>query len=211
MASEVSLSSVKTLDAAPEMEDALVARCRQGDPEAFAGLVARHEGMVYGLAARLLSDPEEARDVAQEVFLQVFRALDRFEGRSRIKTWIYRIAVNQCRNRRRFWRRRVLAHARPIESMTAQEEARASSERSQSDDPFAGVARRERAARVHAALGRLSFDHRAILLLREKDGLSGEEIAAALGIAEGTVKSRLARAREAFRVSLDLKPGEEMP
>ncbi len=211
MASEVSLSSAKTLDAAPEVEDALVARCRQGDPDAFAGLVSRYEGMVYGLASRLLGDPEEARDVAQEVFLQVFRALDRFEGRSRIKTWIYRIAVNQCRNRRRFWRRRVLAHARPIESMTAQEEARASSEHSLAEDPFASVARRERAARVQAALARLSFDHRAILLLRESDGLTGEEIAAALGIAEGTVKSRLARARDAFRLCLEREPGEETP
>src|SRR5262245_60653426 len=107
MASDVALSSAKTLEAATATaaEDAMVALCRQGDPEAFARLVAQHESMVFGLAARLLGDLEEAKDVAQDVFLQVYRALGRFEGRSRLKTWIYRIVVNQCRNRRRFWRR----------------------------------------------------------------------------------------------------------
>jgi RNA polymerase sigma-70 factor (ECF subfamily) len=211
MASEVALSSAKTLEAVPEAEDALVARCRQGDPEAFAGLVARHEAMVYGLAARLLGDVEEARDVAQEVFLQVYRAIDRFEGRSRLKTWIYRIVVNQCRNRRRWWRRRAVAQARPLECVTPQDEARLAAERGNADDPFAGVARREQAARVQAALARLSFDHRAILLLKEGDGLSCEEIGSALHIAEGTVKSRLCRARESFRAALERELGEERP
>jgi RNA polymerase sigma factor (sigma-70 family) len=92
--------------AAPGRERELVALCRQGDPAAFAGLVALHESMVFNLAARLLGDGEEARDVAQEVFLQVYRTLGRFEGRSSLKTWIYRIVVNQCHNRRRFWHRR---------------------------------------------------------------------------------------------------------
>ncbi len=84
----------------------LVERCRSGDGQAFARLVALHEGMVFNLAARLLGDAEEARDAAQEVFLQVYRQLGRFEGRSALRTWIYRIVVNHCRNRRRWWRRR---------------------------------------------------------------------------------------------------------
>jgi len=88
----------------PERE--LVASCRAGDAAAFARLVKVHERMVFNLAARLLGDSEEARDVAQEVFLQVYRMLGRFEARSSLKTWIYRIAVNQCHNRRRFWHRR---------------------------------------------------------------------------------------------------------
>jgi RNA polymerase sigma-70 factor (ECF subfamily) len=210
MASDIALASARTLEAAPEAEDALLAQCRQGDPQAFARLVARHESMVFGLATRLLGDPEEARDTAQEVFLQVYRALDRFEGRSRLKTWIYRITVNQCRNRRRFWRRRAWQRSCSLDAMSASDEARVLSER-ESDGPFAGVERRERAARVHAALRRLSFDHRAILLLRENDGLSCEEIAATLQIACGTVKSRLARAREAFRVALGAEATKEMP
>ena len=87
-------------------ETGLVAECRQGDPDAFARLVALHEHMVFNLALRLTGDPEEARDVAQDVFLQVFRMLSRFEGRSSLKTWIYRIVVNQCHNRQRWWKRR---------------------------------------------------------------------------------------------------------
>lgn len=211
MASDVALSSAKTLEAAPAEEDALVARCREGDPDAFARLVRQHETMVFGLAARLLGDLEEARDVAQDVFLQVYRALGRFEGRSRLKTWIYRIVLNQCRNRRRFWRRHVRRGSCPLESLTALDEARLAEGRDDPDGPFAGVARRERIARVNTALGRLRFEHRVILLLREKDELSCEEIAAALGIAEGTVKSRLARAREAFRQALGPHFEEEMP
>lgn len=211
MASDIALSTAGTLEGVPEAEDALLALCRQGDARAFARLVSSHEAMVFGLACRLLGDLEEARDVAQDVFLQVFRALDRFEGRSRLKTWIYRITVNQCRNRRRWWRRRTWQRSCPIETMTSADEARLAAGRDENDGPFAGVERRERAARVHAALRRLSFDHRAVLLLRENDGLSCEEIAATLQIACGTVKSRLARAREAFRVALGIEIGKELP
>ena len=99
--SELAFSSAESLSAAPAAEPALVERCRQGDPQAFARLVAIHEGMVLNLAARLLGDREEAKDIAQDVFLQVYRTLPRFEGRSTVRTWIYRIVVNQCCNRQR--------------------------------------------------------------------------------------------------------------
>ena len=105
--SELAFSSAESLSAAPAAEPALVERCRQGDPQAFARLVAIHEGMVLNLAARLLGDREEAKDIAQDVFLQVYRTLPRFEGRSTVRTWIYRIVVNQCCNRQRWWRRRT--------------------------------------------------------------------------------------------------------
>ncbi len=98
-----------------------------------------------------------------------------------------------------------------LETLTAAEEARLAAVRDETEGPFAGVARRERIARVNAALARLRFDHRAILLLREQDGLSCDELAAALGIAEGTVKSRLARAREAFRQALGPNLEGELP
>jgi RNA polymerase sigma-70 factor (ECF subfamily) len=211
MASDVALASAKALEAVPEAEDALVALCRRGDPDAFARLVAQHESMVFGLAVRLLGDAEEAKDVAQDVFLQVYRALGRFEGRSRLKTWIYRIVLNHCRNRRRFWSRRLRRGACSLETLTAAEEARLAADRGDAEGPFAGVERRERSARVHAALAQLRFEQRAILLLREQDGLSCDEIAAAFGIAEGTVKSRLARAREAFRRALGPDFGGETP
>jgi RNA polymerase sigma-70 factor (ECF subfamily) len=214
MASEVALGSVKALSAtapAAAAEGGLLELCRQGDPQAFARLVALHEGMVFGLAARLLGDVEEAKDVSQDVFLQVYRALGRFQGRSSLKTWIYRIVVNQCRNRRRFWRRRRSDAACPLDTLSAADEARVAAQRDVGTSPFDGVARRERARVVHEALLQLSFDHRAILLLREVDDLSCEEIAMTLGIAEGTVKSRLARAREAFRRVLAPTTGERQP
>jgi RNA polymerase sigma-70 factor (ECF subfamily) len=184
------------LDGLPER--ALVEQCRAGDALAFARLVALHEGMVFGLAARLLGDAEEARDLSQEVFLQVYRRLGRFEGRSSLRTWIYRIVVNQCRNRRRWWWRRRHDRSCTLEALTAADAGRLAAADDEAD-PFEGLARRERAQRVQQALLALSFDHRAILLLREVGGLSCEEIAASLGLAQGTVKSRLARARESLR------------
>jgi RNA polymerase sigma-70 factor, ECF subfamily len=181
-------------------EGGLVEQCRRGDPNAFSRLVALHEGLVYNLAARLLGDPEEAKDVAQDVFLQVYRMLPRFEGRSSLKTWIYRIVVNQCRNRQRWWRRRKKDKALPLEDLTVADSLQLATPRP--EGPEEQLARREKGQRVQDALLKLSLDHRAVLLLREVEELSGTEIAQALGVAEGTVKSRLARARESLRQAL---------
>ena len=186
--------------AGPARESALVALCRRGDPAAFAGLVALHESMVFNLAARLLGDGEEARDVAQEVFLQVYRTLGRFEGRSSLKTWIYRIVVNQCHNRRRFWLRRGRDREEPLVEGLPTPPTGGSGEWHAS--PYEQARRHERARRVQRALQDLRFDQRTVIVLREMEGLSCEEVAAALGIPEGTVKSRLSRAREALRATL---------
>jgi RNA polymerase sigma-70 factor (ECF subfamily) len=196
---DVALSAGEAVPA-PVAERGLVEECRRGDPNAFSRLVGIHEGLVYNLAARLLGDPEEAKDVSQDVFLQVYRMLHRFEGRSSLKTWIYRIVVNQCRNRQRWWKRRRRDKALPIEDMTAADSAKLCADRP--DGPEEALTRREQGQRVQRALLRLSLDHRAVLLLREVEELSGAEIAQALGVAEGTVKSRLARAREALREAL---------
>jgi len=199
-AAEVVLRSVEAAVPA-EAEVGLVERCRQGDPEAFCRLVAVHEGMVFNLAARLLGDAEEARDLSQEVFLQVYRSLGRFQGRSRLKTWLYRIVVNQCRNRRRWWRRRFRERALSLEALTPADEARLSRATS-APGPFEWTRRQEESRRVQRALEGLSFEHRVILLLREVEELSCEEIGRTLGLPEGTVKSRLSRAREALRQKL---------
>jgi RNA polymerase sigma-70 factor, ECF subfamily len=207
---EVALPSSETLAGEGAHERGLLERCRSGDPQAFARLVALHEGMVFNLAARLLGAPEEARDAAQDVFLQVFRTLDRFEGRSSLRTWIFRIVVNQCRNRQRWWRRRRKDRSCPIEELTPAQEARLPAG-PQGESPFECARRGEEARLVQAGLLRLSFDHRAILVLREVQGLSCEQIAATLHVAEGTVKSRLARAREALRRDLVAKMGRATP
>ena len=199
---ELAFRSADTFADVAAGERGLVELCRRGDAEAFARLVSLHESMVYNLAARLLGDGEEARDLSQEVFLQVYRTLGRFEGRSSLKTWIYRIVVNQARNRQRWWRRRRGERSCPIEDLTAADHARAAASRPDGEAPFERLARGERARLVQAALLKLSFDHRAILLLREVEGLDGTEIAAALKIPEGTVKSRLARARDSLRSAM---------
>lgn len=197
VAGEMALGRADAVSAAPALESGLVERCLQGDGLAFSRLVALHEGMVVNLAMRLLGDREEARDLAQDVFLQVYRTLGRFQGRSSLKTWIYRITVNQCRNRQRWWRRRRRDRALSIEDLKPADEARLAAP--QAAAPFERVERRERAERVQAALLRLSFDHRSILVLREVFGMSCDEIASTLGVPEGTVKSRLARARDGLR------------
>lgn len=183
----------------PARDRELVALCRAGEPTAFARLVALHESMVFNLAGRLLGDSEEARDVAQEVFLQVYRRLGGFEGRSSLKTWIYRIVVNQCHNRRRFWHRHGRDKEEPLDERFA---APAAPRDAWKASPYEQARNGERARRVQAALMQLSFEQRSVIVLREVEGLSCEEVAAALGIPDGTVKSRLSRAREALRLRL---------
>jgi RNA polymerase sigma-70 factor (ECF subfamily) len=193
---ELALSSAER---SPAAEPALVESCRRGDAHAFARLVALHEGMVLGLATRLLGDPEEARDLAQEVFLQVYRTLGRFEGRSSLRTWIYRIVVNQARNRQRWWRRRRRADLVSLDDHLKHcGEIEATSEVL----PDRLLASKETAVRIWAAMERLPFDQRTALVLREIDGLRYEEIAYSLDVAVGTVKSRLTRARQALREEL---------
>jgi len=138
--------------------------------------------------------------VAQEVFLQVYKRLGAFEGRSSLRTWIYRIVVNQCHNRRRFWLRRRRERERPLDEAVLVPVPLGTSDTGA--NPFEETLRHERARRVQAALLELRFEHRSVLVLRELEGLSCEDVAAALGVPEGTVKSRLSRAREAMRRKL---------
>lgn len=190
------------LAAPAPLERALLDGCRQGDPQAFARLVALHERLVFNLAARLLGDLEEARDVSQEVFLQVFRTLSGFQGRSSFKTWIYRIAVNQCHNRRRWWKRRRRGQQVSLEVLAPADEARLGSPCA----PDQEYERGERSRDVQRALQAVPFAQRTVLLLREVEGLSCEQVAEALGVPVGTVKSRLSRAREALRRELERRP-----
>jgi len=180
-------------------EAALIARCAAGDEAACAELVAAHQRMVYGLALNLLGDRDEALDLSQEVFLRVFRTLSSFRGRSALRTWIYRIAVNQARNRRRSWSRR---HRGDQVSLDEHLVKFGDLESKQDILPDRLLASKETAAKIWQALARLPFDQRTALILREVDGLRYEEIAFTLDVAVGTVKSRLTRARQALRADL---------
>jgi RNA polymerase sigma-70 factor (ECF subfamily) len=180
-------------------EAALIARCTSGDESACADLVAAHQRMVYSLALNLLADRDEALDLSQEVFLRVFRTLSSFRGQSALRTWIYRIAVNQARNRQRSWRRR-----RRQDQVSLDDYLRSFGDMESRQDvlPDRLLASKETAARIRQALDRLPFEQRTALVLREVDGLRYEEIAFSLDVAVGTVKSRLTRARQALRAEL---------
>ncbi len=180
-------------------EASLVQRCATGEEAACSELVAEHQRMVVQLAVNLLGDREEALDLSQEVFLRVFRTIGRFRGHSSLRTWIYRIAINQARNRHRFWRRRHRADQVSLDQHVAVHGEFVSAGEARPDRM---LAQKELAARLESALDHLPFDQRTAIVLREIDGLSYEEIAYSLGVAVGTVKSRLTRARHALRQEL---------
>jgi len=180
-------------------EASLVQRCAAGDESACAELVAEHQRMVVQLAINLLGDREEALDLSQEVFLRVFRTIQRFRGLSSLRTWIYRIVVNQARNRHRFWRRRHRADQVSLDQHLA---AHGDWLSDGNATPDRVLARKELADRLQHALERLPFDQKTAIVLREIDGLSYDEIAYSLGVPVGTVKSRLTRARQALRLDL---------
>src|SRR5215204_435829 len=180
-------------------EAALIARCNTGDQAACADLVAIHQRMVYSLALHLLGDRDEALDLSQEVFLRVFRTLSSFRGQSALRTWIYRIVINQARNRQRWWRRR---HRSDVISLDDHLQQFGDVESKTEVLPDRQLASKEASARIWQALDRLPFDQRTALILREVDGLRYDEIAFSLGVAVGTVKSRLTRARQSLRAEL---------
>jgi RNA polymerase sigma-70 factor (ECF subfamily) len=181
-------------------EASLIQRCAARDEDACAELVTEHQRMVYQLSLNLLNDHNEALDLSQEVFLRVFRTIHTFRGQSSLRTWIYRIVVNQARNRQRWWRRRHRSEQVSLDAHVAK-----FGDLESGNDvatPERAFARKETAVRIWQALERLPFDQRTALVLREIDGLRYDEIAFSLGIAVGTVKSRLTRARQALREEL---------
>ena len=195
-------TSVKPLRAIAWTEAAnadwgLVQQCASGDEAACAQLVTDHQRMVYQLGVHLLGDPQEALDLSQEVFLRVFKTLPHFRGQSTLRTWIYRIVINQASNRQRWWRRRHRSQQVALDDPAASHGELAESRSFAMPDRV--LQQNEVAGRVWAALDALPFDQRAVIVLREIDGLSYEEIAESLTVAVGTVKSRLARARQQLR------------
>ena len=181
-------------------EASLIQRCAARDEDACAELVSEHQRMVYQLSLNLLNDHNEALDLSQEVFLRVFRTIHTFRGHSSLRTWMYRIVINQARNRQRWWRRRHKADQVSLDQHVA-----AHGDLRQPGDhtaPDRAYARKQLAERLWKALDHLPFDQRTVIVLREIDGFSYEEIADSLGVAIGTVKSRLTRARQTLRDEL---------
>ena len=181
-------------------EQRLIARLRARDLTAFEELVAHFERPVYALCFRLLGDAEEARDAAQETFLKVYKGLGGFRADSGLKTWIYRIAINQAMNQQRWWRRRHRDETISLDLKRGESDTTVgSSLPSKSASPEAQAIAGERERRIMRALGEVKQEYRVALILREIEELSYEEIAETLAVSIGTVKSRIARGREELR------------
>lgn len=180
----------------PEREVLLVGRCQAGDRGAFDLLVLAYQDRIYNLAHRLTGDPEEATDLAQETFVKAFQALASFRRDARFSTWIYRIAINAChsRHRKTAVRRRHAPVSLDAAVRTSDGEV-APDPPDTREEPSFVISRSETIRMVRAAIESLDLEHRTVVLLRDMEGYSYEEIQEILGCPIGTVRSRLHRAR----------------
>jgi RNA polymerase sigma-70 factor, ECF subfamily len=186
-------------------EDQFLEKLKRRDAAAFEQLVAERTGDIYGLLFRLTGDAEEARDLAQETFLRAFQAIEKFRGDADLKTWLYRIAINQARNRWRWWRRRRRDATISLDATIGEREQTVATqlEDANASDPEQEALARERRSQLREALQELRSAYRETVVLRDIEGLTYEEIAATLQINIGTVKSRLARGRLELRRKLE--------
>jgi RNA polymerase sigma-70 factor (ECF subfamily) len=193
------LNALVGLDASATDEE-LVARCLAGETECFNQLIVRWERPIYTLALRLLGNDEDARDVSQDTFLRAFRALPGFKGQAKFSSWLYRIALNLCRD----WARR--RRRTPIVPVPDGVELAELGSSEQVDEPFEDVlARRELSQTVARAMRVLTADQRAALILKEYHGLTFQEIAELLGCPLSTVKTRLYQGLTVLRRELERK------
>ena len=187
-------------------EAALVAELRAGSEEAFAWLIARYHQPIYSLLARTVQDRGDAADLAQEVFVKVFRGVGNFHGESTLRTWIYRIALREASNQRRWWSRHKQQEV-PIEQEMTEAESSSPIRLKEmlvdpSESPFDIAVHQENRTRVEAALAKVPEPFRTTLILRDIEGFVYEEVAEMQGVNLGTVKSRLVRGRACLKALL---------
>ncbi len=186
-------------------EATIVAELKAGSEAAYAWLIGEFQRPVYGLVYRMVSDPADAADTTQDVFLKVFRGMKHFHGESSLKTWIYRIALHEAANRKRWWFRHK-AQETSIEPAGSDglsgDDSMWSALTDQRDSPFDTMAHREVQHRVDEELRKVPEPYRTTLILRDLEEMSYEEIAEILQISLGTVKSRLTRGRQALKLRL---------
>jgi RNA polymerase sigma-70 factor (ECF subfamily) len=187
-------------------EAALIAELQAGSEEAFAWLIARYHQPIYSLLARAVQDRGEASDLTQEVFVKVFRGVGSFHGESSLRTWIYRIALREASNQRRWWMRHKRADI-PIEQEIIETHSGQPVQLKEmlvdpAESPYDLAAREENRLRVEAALSQVPEPFRTTLILRDIDGFIYEEVAEIQGVNLGTVKSRLVRGRAALKAIL---------
>src|SRR5580698_315746 len=186
---------------------ALIADLKAGSEEAFAVLIAQYHQPLYSLIARSLNDPADAADITQEVFIKVFRSIRGFHGEASLRTWLYRIALHEASNQRRWWSR----HKRQEITIDSAVGSDTDDDRGLSlsatladhrSSPFDDAVQAEVREKVEAALRQLPEAFRTVVILREIEGFAYEEISEILNVNLGTVKSRLTRGRSALRILL---------
>jgi RNA polymerase sigma-70 factor (ECF subfamily) len=198
----LNLNSSLTAEQEAVLEDhRLISSLQAGDEDAYEQLIERFQCPVYNLAYRLLNDQADASDVAQEVFLKIFRNVGSFRGDSSLRTWVYRIAVNESHNRRR-WLFRHRRGETGIEEIFEDSETREKPLVDSGESPFDFTVNREAQIMLEEALAAVNPVFRAALVLREIEDMSYEQIAEILEVSIGTVKSRIVRGREALRRNL---------
>jgi len=180
-------------------------RLRERDERAFKEMVEQYRDQVFNLTYRMMGSREEAEDLAQEVFVTVFKTIDRFRGDSKLSTWLYRVTVNHCKNRIKYLARRYQQATSSYDEATERASAGQSghavtTQRFVAPDRVIEGAQREQL--VQAAIAQLEEDHREVIVLRDVEELSYDEICQITGLPEGTVKSRLHRARVALKEKL---------
>lgn len=190
----------------------LIERLRARDERAFNILFREYERRVFGLVFRFLGRRDEAEDITQEVFCQVFKAIDQFRGESKLSTWIFRIAVNACKNRTKYLSRRHSSSQEEFNDLAdrapmTQAKGVTASDIARPDDMYAG---REMERVVQQAIGMMSKDFREVLILCDIEEQSYEEIGVILDLPEGTVKSRIFRARAQLKALIEKLLGEKL-
>jgi RNA polymerase sigma-70 factor (ECF subfamily) len=195
-------------------EAALIAELQAGSEEAFAWLIARYHQPIYSLLARMVHDRADAADLAQEVFVKVFRGVGRFHGESSLRTWIYRIALHEASNQRRWWMRHKQQEV-PIEQEMTDSCSGAPIRLKEmlidpAESPYDMAVHAQNRARVEEALSQVAEPFRTTLILRDVEGFVYEEVAEIQGVNLGTVKSRLVRGRALLRAILaNSQPGKK--
>jgi RNA polymerase sigma-70 factor (ECF subfamily) len=201
----VAVANLASAIAVRAEEASIVAELKAGSEEAYDWLIAHYHQPIYSLVYRILTDPADAADTTQEVFLKVFRGMKRFNGECSLKTWIYRIAIHEASNQRRWWFR----HKSKETSMETHVDEEGNSFglcetlADRGESPLEIFAHQEIRARVEQELKQVSEPYRTTVVLRDIEGLSYEEIAEVLQISLGTVKSRLIRGRDALKKRLE--------
>ncbi len=201
---EISYTDLTTAAGLSTEETLFVSRLQANEDAAYDELVREYHTCIYHVARRMLNDPGEAADVTQDIFVKVFRNIGRFRGQSSLKTWIFKIAFSEILNRLRWARRRFRHRTVSLDDNPADGNGSFSTVQLSDNglSPEAALQMKEREEAIQAGLDKLSRQHRSIVVLRDIQGLSYEEISQILGISIGTVKSRLARAREELKKRL---------